>query len=147
MFGSVQPRLKEMINGMADSICKLRGMTRPGRLERRQKRAMIAWYCVNIPQLLNVPERDVVGMVKAIGFVMAPAPIVGQRRDKSVSDGSALAPAPSCILPEDCSEWVCSAGFSADAFAVDGPMPMAFPLSDHKLGSDSCPFGTNNWFL
>jgi hypothetical protein len=147
MFGSMQPRLKEMINGVADSICKLRGMARPGRLERRQKRAMIAWYCVNIPQLLNVPVRVVVEMVKAIGFVMPPAPIVGQRRDTRMGDGSAVDGAPSCLEAGDCLELLCSTGFTAGSVDVRDPMPMELRLSDHKLGSESCPFGGNSWFL
>jgi hypothetical protein len=147
MSGSMQPRVKEMINALADHICKLRGMARPGRLERRQKRAMIAWYCENIPRLLDMPVHVVVSMLKTIGFVMQPAPIAGQRRDKSVSDGLALAPAPSCLWTKDCSELVCSAGLTWDAFAAYVPMPVALGPSDPRVGSDSPPFGGNSWFL
>jgi hypothetical protein len=152
LCGRMQPRTKEVINGIADCLCQIRGQRRPGRIERRQKRAMIAWFCENVPQLVNMRIGDAVGMLNAIGFVLPWERKGDPEQVTEVGNELGRNPSDACPGAKGGSQLGLCAGLTGDGLIGEGSgvgeeAEQVVRLDAGKWDGDSRPFGMNNWFL
>jgi hypothetical protein len=72
--GRLNPRVRDVINEIAERLCEVRGQDRPSRMMRRYKPAMIRWFCEHFPQLVTIPLDNLVHVMRGIGFIPPPRP-------------------------------------------------------------------------
>jgi hypothetical protein len=108
---------------------------------------MIAWFCENVPQLVNLGIGEAVGMLSAIGFVLPWERIGDPEQVREV--GRELEANPSDPSGDGEGGWQLGSGggLAGEGSSVGEEAERVVRLDDEKWDGESRPLGRNSWFL